>query len=175
MEAIMPTSHQTKATESHKNEDQTHQEKSKHRSGPVADWKKNFRNFKTPAVDVGQLISYYRRSAETSLTVIQILTESAQVIARRQAEYVCSNAEHALKTSKEVLNHSTSKSPASSQAEFAKTYLDFNVKSLREIAEISAKSVREAFDVINKGIAEHSKEFVHAASSVSPSSEKKAA
>jgi phasin family protein len=126
-------------------------------------------------VDVEQLISHYRRSAETSSAVIHILTESARVIARRQAEYLCSNAEHALKASKEVFNQSTSKSPASRQADFAKSWLDFNVKSLREITEISTKSMREAFDVINKRVAEQSKEFVDVANSTSHSSEKKAA
>ncbi len=169
----MTTSHHTKATSSHKNEDHTHQKKSEHRSLSMADWKKNFGNFKAPTLDVNQLISHYRRSAETRSAVIQILTESARVVARRQAECLRSNAEHALKASKEALNHSPSKSPASRQADFAKDWLDFNVKSLREIAEISTKSMREAFDIINKRIAEQSKEFVHAASS--HSSEKKAA
>jgi phasin family protein len=171
----MPTSHHNKATESDKNEDHAHQKKSEHRSGSVADWKKNFVNFKTPVVDVEQLIAHYRRSAETSSAVIQILTESTRIIARRQTEYLCSNIEHALKASKEVLNHSTSKSPASRQADFARSWLDLNVKNLKEITEISTKSMREAFDVINKRVAEQSKEFVDIASSTSHSSEKKAA
>lgn len=171
----MPTSHHTKIAESHKNEDQVHPKKSGNRSSSMADWTKNFKNFKVPAVNVEQLISHYRRSAETSSAVIQILSESARVVARCQAECLRSNAEHALKASKEVLNHSTSKSPASGQADFAKSWLDFNVKSLREITEISTKSMREAFDVINKRVAEQAKEFSDAASATSRSSEKKAA
>jgi len=171
----MQTSHHAKVASSHKNEDHTHQKKSERRLSAVADWKKNFINFKTPVVDVEHLISHYRRSAETSSAVIQILTESARVVARRQAECLRSNAEHALKASKEVLNHSTSKSPASSQSDLAKSWLDCNVESLREITEISTKSMWEAFDVINKRIAEQSKEVVDVASSTLHSAEKKAA
>jgi len=171
----MTTSHHTKATESHKNEDQTHHKKSEHRSSAVADWKKNFGNFKAPSVDIDKMISHYRRSAEASSAVIQIMTESARVIARRQAECLRSNAEHAFKASKEALTHSTSKNPASSQSDFAKSWLDCNVESLREITEISTKSMWEAFDVINKRIAEQSKEVVDVASSTLHSAEKKAA
>jgi len=171
----MQTSHHAKVASSHKNEDHTHQKKSERRLSAVADWKKNFRNFKTPVVDVEHLISHYRRSAETSSAIIKILTESARVVARHQAECLRSNAEHALKASKEALNHSESKSPTSRQADFAKSWLDFNVKSLREITEISTKSMREAFDVMRKHTAEQAKEFVDVTNSTSSSSEKKAA
>ena len=171
----MSTSHHTKVAEPHKNEDHAHTKKSGHRPNPMADWTKNFKNFKAPAVDVEQLISHYRRSAETSSAVMQILTESARAVARRQGEYMRSNTEHAFKASKEVLNHSESKSPASRQADFAKSWLDFNVKTLREITEISTKSIREAFDVIHKHTAEQAKEFIDVASSATHSSEKKAA
>ncbi len=144
-------------------------------ANPFADWSKLFGDFKTPAVDVNQIISLYRRNAETGSAVIQILTESTQAIARRQAEILRSNAEQALKASKDILNHATPESAASKQADFAKTWLEYNVNSLREIAEMSTKSTQEAFDVINKRIAEQVKEFSNVAAPAHHSSKKKAA
>jgi phasin family protein len=145
-------------------------------SNPFSDWTRMFGDFKTPTVDMNQLISQYKRNAETSSTVLQIMTESGQAIARRQAELLRSNAEHALKASKEIMSHvSTPENAAAKQADFAKTWLDYNVNSLREIAEMSTKSVQEAFDVLNKRAAEQMKEFSDAAAHTASQVKKKAA
>ncbi len=144
-------------------------------NNPFAEWTKMFGEFKNPAVDANQLISHFRRNAETGSTVIQIATESAQAIARRQAEIMRSNAEHALKASKEMMNNATPESAASKQADFAKTWLDYNVNSVRELMEMSTKSAQEAFDVVNKRVAEQMKEISEVASSAATSSSKKKA
>lgn len=138
-----------------------------------SDWSKLFGDFKAPSVDVNHLIAQYRRNAETSSTILQILTESAQANARRMAEIARSNAEMALKASKEAFNHSTPESAAAKQADFAKNWLEFNVNSLRELAETSTKSTQEAYDVISKRIAEQVKEFSDTATT--HTSKKKAA
>ena len=139
-----------------------------------ADWTKIFGEFKTPAVDVNQFITLFRRNAETGSTVIQIFTESAQANARHLAEIARSNAEHALKASKELMNHSSPENAASKHADFAKNWLDFNVNSLRELAETSTKSTQEAFDVISKRVAEQVKEFSEVAGHAAPSKKKAA-
>jgi phasin family protein len=144
-------------------------------ANPFADWTKLFGDFKAPAVDLNQIISLYRRNAETSSAVLQILTESTQAIAKRQAEILRSNAEQALKASKELVNKSTPESAAAKQADFAKGWLEYNVNSLREIAEMSTKSTQEAFDVINKRVAEQMKEFSDVAGSHAHATKKKAA
>jgi len=143
-------------------------------SNPFSDWTKIFGDFKTPTVDVNQVIANYRRNAETSSAVIQILTESAQAVARRQAEILRSNAEQALKALKDISNHSTPETAASKQADFAKSWLEFNVNSLREIAEMGTKSTQEAFDVINKRVAEQVKEFSEVAGTTTHSKKKAA-
>jgi phasin family protein len=143
-------------------------------TNPFAQWSKMFGEIKTPTVDVNQVVSQIRRNAETSSAVLQIITESAQAVARRQAEILRSNAEQALKASKDLMNHSTPESAASKQADFAKSWLDYNVNSLREIAEMSTKSTQEAFDVINKRVAEQVKEFTDVASHTTHSKKKAA-
>lgn len=137
------------------------------------DWSKLFGDFKAPSVDVNQIIGQFRRNAETGSTIIQIFTESAQANARHLAEIARSNAEHALKASKKLANQSSPESAAAEHADFVKTWLDFNVNSLRELAETSTKSTQEAFDVISKRVAEQVKEFSDTASA--PHSKKKAA
>jgi phasin family protein len=139
-----------------------------------SDWTKIFGEFKTPTVDVNQYISLLRRNAETGSTVMQIFTESAQANARHIAEIARSNAEHALKASKKLASHSSPESAAAEQADFFKTWLDFNVNSLRELAETSTKSTQEAFDVISKRVAEQVKEFSDVAGHAAPSKKKAA-
>jgi phasin family protein len=139
-----------------------------------SDWTKIFGEFKTPAVDVNHIIAQFRRNAETGSTIIQIFTESAQANARHLAEIARSNAEHALKASKKLVNHSSPEAAASEHADFVKTWLDFNVNSLRELAETSTKSTQEAFDVISKRVAEQVKEFSDTASTASHSKKKAA-
>lgn len=144
-------------------------------TNPFAEWTKLFGEFKAPAVDMSQLIAHYRRNAETGSAVLQIATESAQAFARRQAEILRSNAEQALKASKELMNNATPESAASKQADFAKSWLDYNVNSARELMEMSTKSAQEAFDVVNKRVAEQMKEFSEAASSAASAASKKKA
>lgn len=139
-----------------------------------SDWTKIFGEFKTPAVDVNHLIAQFRRNAETGSTVIQIFTESAQANARHLAEIARSNAEHALKASKKLVNNTSPESAAAEHADFVKTWLDFNVNSLRELAETSTKSTQEAFDVISKRVAEQVKELSDAAGHSAPSKKKAA-
>ncbi len=138
-----------------------------------SDWTKIFGDFKSPTVDVNHIIAQFRRNAETGSTIIQIFTESAQANARHLAEIARSNAEHALKASKKLVNHTSPESAAAEQADFVKTWLDFNVNSLRELAETSTKSTQEAFDVISKRVAEQVKELSDHAGT--PHSKKKAA
>lgn len=128
-------------------------------ANPFAEWNKIFGDFKNPAVDVNQIMSQCRRNAETGSTVIQLATESAQAIARRQAEIFRSNAEQALKASKELMNNSSPEAAAAKQADYAKSWLDYNVNSMRELVEMGTKSAQEAFDLVNKRMVEQMKEF----------------
>lgn len=134
-------------------------------SNPFLDWTKSFSEFKAPNFDMTQVMSQYRRNAETGSTVIQLATESAQAIARRQAEILRSNAEQALKASKEMFNNNSPEAAAAKQADFAKSWLDYNVNSMRELMEMGTKSAQETFDIINKRMAEQVKEFTDVATS----------
>lgn len=144
-------------------------------NNPFADMTKMFGDFKNPAIDMNQIIGQFRRNAETGSTVMQIATENCQAQGKRVAEIMRSNAEHALKASKELMSNASPESAATKQADFAKTWLDYNVNSVRELMEMSTKSAQEAFDVVSKRVAEQMKEISDAASSTTTSSTKKKA
>lgn len=144
-------------------------------NNPFADMTKMFGDFKSPAMDMNQVIGQFRRNAETGSTLMQIATENTQALARRQAEIMRSNAEHALKASKELMSNASPETAATKQADFAKTWLDYNVNSVRELMEMSTKSAQEAFDVVSKRVAEQMKEISDAASCASGNASKKKA
>lgn len=144
-------------------------------TNPMAEWTKMFGEFKAPAFDVSAVVTQLRRTGETGTTLYQIANETVQAATRRNAEMLRSNAEHVLKASKELMSNATPESAASKQAEIAKTWLDYNVNCVRELMEMGAKSAQEAFDVVNKRVAEQMKEISEVASSAATSSKKKAA
>ena len=144
-------------------------------NNPFADAFRAFGDIKNPAIDMTQIISSVRKSGETCSSLLQIATESGQAMARRNAEIFRSNTEHALKASKEMMNNSTPESAASKQADFAKTWLEYNVSSVRELMEMGTKSAQEAFDIVNKRVAEQMKEFSEVASTTAATATKKKA
>lgn len=140
-----------------------------------AEWTKVFGDFKTPALDVNQIVAQYRRNTEAGSTVIQIATAATQKIARRQAEALRSNAEQALKASKDLVSNASPETAAAKHADYAKNWLEYNVNSAREIIEYGAECAQEVFEVVNKHISEQVKEFSDAASSAAHHSSKKKA
>jgi len=137
-----------------------------------SDWTKMFGDFKSPAVDVNQLIAQFRRDAEALTGAVQILNESTQKNLRDLANLARSNAEHVLKASKDIMNHSSPENAASKHADFTKSYIEYNVNGVREIFETSSKATQEAFDVLSKRAAEKVKDFSDVAA---PHAKKKAA
>ena len=143
-------------------------------TNPFADFTKILGDFKTPAFDVNQVFSKCRRDAETASAIFQVATESAQSFARRNAEIWRANAEQLLKASKEIVGNANPETAAAKQADLAKNLLESNTNNARELAEIVTKSAQEAFDLINKRIAEQVKEFSEVAGSAQASKKKAA-
>jgi phasin family protein len=140
-----------------------------------SEWTKLFTDFKPSSVDMNQVMALYRRNVETGSAVIQIATESAQKIARRNAELVRSNTERALNASKELLNPSSSnQNRISRQADLARNWWEYNINALRELMELSSKSTQEAFDVLNKRFAEQ-RDFSNAAQTTAENVKRKVA
>ena len=79
-----------------------------------------------------EIIAQFRRDAEALTGAVQILNESTQKNLRDLANLARSNAEHVLKASKEIMNHSSPENAASKQADFARSWFDTNTNGARK-------------------------------------------
>lgn len=148
---------------------------------PFADMMKQFSEFKAPnlgavpSVDVNQLLAAGRRNAEACTAAGQAVVESAQAIARRQAELARAQVEKTLKTCKDMLVNGSPEINTSKQIEFAKSCFESSLNNLREVGELATKSCFEAFDVLNRRASESIEELTSSVSASSSGKKKNAA
>lgn len=118
-----------------------------------------FADFFKNSFDFNQVFSTQRRNIEALTAVNQAVVEGAQAISRRQAEVVRQNVEHVLKASKDMMTTGTPEVNVTKQADLAKSIFENTLSNLREITETVTKSGFEAFDVLNKRVAESMEEM----------------
>jgi phasin family protein len=106
------------------------------------------------SVDFNQVLTTGRRNVEAVAAANQVVVESAQAISRRQAEVTRANIENALKVSKDMMTSGSPEASISKQQDLAKAFFENTLGNLREVSELVTKSSFEAFDVINRRIAE---------------------
>lgn len=123
-------------------------------------------------MDFNQVFTTQRRNIEALSAANQVVVESAQAIARRQAEVARENVESALKASKEMMTISTPEANISRQADLARSFFETALSNLREIGEMATKSSFEAFDVLNKRAAETLEEISRASGAAAGSKKK---
>jgi phasin family protein len=138
-------------------------------NNPFADLFKN--NF-----DFNQVFSTQRRNLEALSAANQAVVEGAQAISRRQAEVFRANVENVLKVSKEVMTSAgTPEVGVGRQADLARALFENTLSNLREVTETVTKSGFEAFDVLNKRVAESLEEVGQATAASTTSNRKKSA
>ena len=110
--------------------------------------------FKLPGVDVDKMVSAQRKNVEALTSANQLAAEGLQAIARRQSEIMRQTFEEAGRTMREMMEHSAPEDRMVKQTELAKTAFEAALSNMRELAEMVTKANAEAFDVINKRVAE---------------------
>lgn len=125
------------------------------------------------SLDMNQLFATQRRNVETLSAVNQAMVESAQAIARRQAEIARDNVESVLKASKDIFSGNNPEASIAKQSDLAKSIFENTLSNLREVVETATKSSFEAFDIVNQRMAESLSEVSKAAGNAAPA--KKAA
>jgi phasin family protein len=123
--------------------------------------------------DFNQVFSTQRRNLEALSAANQAVVEGAQAISRRQAEVLRANVENVLKVSKEVMTGGTPDVSVTRQADLARALFENTLSNLREVTETVTKSGFEAFDVLNKRVAESLEEL--STTSATTTSKKKSA
>lgn len=123
-------------------------------ANPYADvmkfWSDNMKAPQMPNFDVSSTLASGRRTAEACTAAGQVVAESCQAIARRQAELTRNQVEKVLKGTKEMMVNGSPELNPTKQVELAKSVVESNLNNIREVCELVTKSGFEVFDLMNK-------------------------
>jgi len=111
-------------------------------------------DFKMSGVDTEKLMASQRRNLEALTAANQLAIEGMQAIARRQAEIFRQVMEEGGAAMKDVMGVGSPEDKAARQTELTKEAFKRAIGNMRELAEMVAKSQNEAFEVINKRVAD---------------------
>ncbi|WP_420403810.1 phasin family protein [Nisaea sp.] len=118
------------------------------------DFQKMMAEFKMPGIDADALMNAQQKNIEAITAANQLAAEGMQAIGKRQAELFQQTIEESQKALGDLMAQGAPEERVAKQAETVKTTIERTVSNIREISEMLAKSNQEAFDVINKRIAE---------------------
>ena len=115
---------------------------------PVFDFTKLMTQFQLPGVDFAALVDRERKNIEALAKANRIAFEGWQRLVRRQAEIL-------QETMKEVVANAGQQDAIKKRADLAKEGFEKALANMRELAEITTQSQKEAFDVVRKRIEEN--------------------
>ena len=115
---------------------------------PVFDFTKLMSQFRLPGVDFAALVDRERKNIEALAKANSIAFEGWQRLVRRQAEML-------QETMKKVVADAGREDAAKKRADLAKEGFEKALANMRELAEITTQSQKEAFDVVRKRIEEN--------------------
>ena len=115
---------------------------------PVFDFTKLMSQFRLPGVDFAALVDRERKNIEALAKANRIAFEGWQRLVRRQAEML-------QETMKKVVTDAGKEDAAKKRADLAKEGFEKALANMRELAEITTQSQKEAFDVVRKRIEEN--------------------
>jgi phasin family protein len=115
--------------------------------------------FRLPGVNGNALAETQKKNFEALSAANRVAIEGAQAVARRQAEILQSTMEGMSKAIRQISDAGSVEDRMVKQVELAKQGFETSLANLRELAEMTTKSNSEAFEVLNKRIAESLDEF----------------
>ena len=110
--------------------------------------------FTFPGLDVESLVAAQRKNIEAFTQANQLAVEGAQAVARRQVEIARQAVDEASALMKEWTQPGAPEERIAKNAEIAKQAFEKGIANARELAELVTKANTEAFNVINKRVAE---------------------
>ena len=115
---------------------------------PFFDFTKLMSQFRLPGVDFATLVDRERKNIEALAKANRIALEGWQRLVRRQAEML-------QETMKKVVADVSQQDAKKKHADLAKEGFEKALANMRELAEITTQSQKEAFDVVRKRIEEN--------------------
>jgi len=119
-------------------------------SSPTAafDFTKMLQQFQIPGVDFASIIERERKNIEALAEANRIAFEGWQNLVRRQSEILQDSMKRAVEDAK-------NQTALKNGAELARSAFETALANMRELAEMAAKSQRDAFEVIRKRVEEN--------------------
>ena len=115
---------------------------------PVFDFTKLMSQFRLPGVDFAALVDRERKNIEALTKANRIAFEGWQRLVSRQAEML-------QETMKKVIADAVQQDAKKKRADLAKEGFEKALANMRELAEMTSQSQKEAFDVVRKRIEEN--------------------
>jgi phasin family protein len=115
---------------------------------PVFDFAKLMSQFRLPGVDFTAFVDRERKNIEALAKANRIAFEGWQRLVRRQAEML-------QETMKKVVADANQEDAKKKRADLAKEGFEKALANMRELAEITTQSQKEAFDVVRRRIEEN--------------------
>ena len=104
---------------------------------------------KIPGVEMEGLMASYRKNIEAVTKANQLAAEGMQAVMRRQAEIVRQSMEEAQVVVKEALANTSPEEKVAKEADLMKAAFEKALGNMTELAEMAAKSNKEAAEVIS--------------------------
>jgi phasin family protein len=115
---------------------------------------KAFAGFAFPGLDIETLVASQRKNLEALTQANQLAVEGAQAVARRQVELARQAVDEVSSLVREWTQPGAPEERIAKNAEYAKLAFEKGVANARELAELVTKANAEAFNVLNKRVAE---------------------
>ena len=123
------------------------------------DMSKMMGEFKMPAFSWEAMMASHRRNMEVMVAVNQAAFETAQALARRQAEWARQGFEEITSMVNATISAETPEEKVIRHAEMSKAAVDKCMANAREIAETVAKTNAQAMDTMSTRMSEGLDEF----------------
>lgn len=110
--------------------------------------------FRIPNVDVDAVVAAQKKNIEALTSANQLAVEGMQAIARRQSEILRQTVEELQRNTQALMENGAPEAKVTKTTELTKTAFEKAIANMKELSEMVTKSNAEAFDVINKRVAE---------------------
>jgi phasin family protein len=115
---------------------------------------KAFAGFTFPGLDVESIVAAQRKNLEALTQANQLAVEGVQALARRQVEIAREAVDEVSSLVREWSQPGAPEERIVKNAEYAKQAFEKGVANAKELAELVTKANTEAFNVIQKRVAE---------------------
>lgn len=115
---------------------------------------KAFAGFTFPGLDVESMVAAQRKNLEALTQANQLAVEGVQALARRQVEIARETVDEVSSLVREWTQPGAPEERIVKNAEYAKQAFEKGVANAKELAELVTKANSEAFNVIQKRVAE---------------------